>query len=310
MADSTDSNGSLKYLNPTTLERIKRLDVRAQRVVEGFLTGQHQSPYNGFAVEFKTHREYTQGDELKHIDWKVWSKTDRLYIKEYEEETNLRCHIVLDCSKSMGYGDVGWSKFDYAATGAASLAFLLQQQQDAVGLVTFNTDIDKVMPPRSSPGQLRRLMHEMEVAQVDDKTDVGSVFPKMAQQIRQRGMVVIFSDLFVDLDQLQQAIQELRLRKHEVIIFHVMHDDEITFPFRDMTKFVALESEDLLNTDPRALRKAYVEVVERYLAKVKKMCGSSGVDYTLMKTTDSLGAVLSRYLAKRNMKGKGSVARK
>jgi len=313
MADSSENSESvLKYLDPHVLERIKRLDIRARRVVEGFLTGQHRSPYNGFAVEFASHREYTQGDELKHIDWKVWSKTDRLYIKEYEEETNLRCHIVLDCSKSMGYAgpDGGWRKFDYAATAAASLAYLLQQQQDAVGLITFNTDVATVMPPRSSPDQLRRLMHEMEATEVDDQTDVGSAFPKMAQQLRMRGMVVIFSDLFADLEDLKTAVQELRLRKHEVMIFHVMHDDEISFPFRDMTKFVSLESDDLLNTDPRALRKAYIEVVEKYLAKVKKMCGSAGVDYTLVRTDDPLDAVLSRYLAKRNLKGRGSVARK
>src|SRR5688572_13284261 len=170
------------YLDPKTLDRIKRLDVRARLVVEGFITGQHKSPYHGFAVEFATHREYSPGDDLRHIDWKVWSKTDRLYIKEYEEETNLKCTILLDASKSMRYGGGphsgrlprgeggSWSKFDYAATAAASLAYLLQQQQDAVGLVTFTTRVQKNLPPSSHPNHLKLLLHELEQTEPDEKT--------------------------------------------------------------------------------------------------------------------------------------------
>src|SRR5688572_30356915 len=164
------------YLDPKTLDRIKRLDVRARLVVEGFITGQHRSPYHGFAVEFATHREYAPGDDIRHIDWKVWSKTDRLYIKEYEEETNLKCTIVLDCSKSMRYGSAAggdaWSKFDYAATGAASLAYLLQQQQDAVGLVTFNTKVVRNLPASSHPNHLKLMLHELQETEVDERTDV------------------------------------------------------------------------------------------------------------------------------------------
>src|SRR5262245_54322168 len=180
------------YLDLKTLERIKRLDVRARLVVEGFITGQHRSPYHGFAVEFATHREYAPGDDLRHIDWKVWSKTDRLYIKEYEEETNLKCTILLDASKSMRYGgseggarsrDEGnWRKFDYAATAAASLAYLLQQQQDAVGLVTFTTHVQKNLPPSSHPNHLKLLLHELEQTEPDEKTDVATVFPELARQ--------------------------------------------------------------------------------------------------------------------------------
>src|SRR5687767_5416659 len=182
------------YLDSKTLDRIKRLDVRARLVVEGFITGQHRSPYHGYAVEFATHREYTPGDDIRHIDWKVWSKTDRHYIKEYEEETNLRCTILLDCSKSMRYAPP-WSKFDYAATAAASLAYLLQQQQDAVGLVAFNTKVQKHLPPSSHPNHLKLLMHELEQLQVDDKTDVSRVLPELAQQIRRCGLIVLISDL-------------------------------------------------------------------------------------------------------------------
>src|SRR5688572_21664789 len=247
MATATHS-----YLDSKTLDRIKRLDVRARLVVEGFITGQHRSPYHGFAVEFATHREYAPGDDIRHIDWKVWSKTDRLYIKEYEEETNLKCTIMLDASKSMRYGgsphpgplpggEGGWSKFDYAATGAASLAYLLQQQQDAVGLVTFNTKVMKNLPPSSHPNHLKLMLHELQETQPDDKTDMAHVFPELARQTRRRGMIVLFSDLFLDLPTLAESLKQFRLRRHEVILFHVMHDDELTFPFQDNTLFKGLE---------------------------------------------------------------------
>jgi uncharacterized protein (DUF58 family) len=283
------------YLDPKTLDRIKRLDVRARLVVEGFISGQHRSPYHGYAVEFATHREYTPGDDIRHIDWKVWSKTDRHYIKEYEEETNLRCTILLDCSKSMRY-TAQWSKFDYAATGAASLAYLLQQQQDAVGLVAFNTKVQKHLPASSHPNHLKLLMHELENLQVDDQTDVSRVFPELAQQIRRRGLVVLFSDLFTDIPTLSEALRQFRLRKHEVIVFQVMHDDELTFPFEDNTLFRGLEMNVQLHTEPRALRRSYLENVQKFLEQVRKTCASAGIDYVLMNTKEPLDAVLGTYL--------------
>lgn len=288
-----------KYLDAKTIERIKRLDVRARLVVEGFITGQHRSPYHGFAVEFAGHREYAPGDEIKHIDWKVWSKTDRFYIKQYEEETNLKCTILLDCSKSMRYGqrvEGSWSKFDYAATAAASLTYLLQQQQDSVGLVTFNTKIQSNLPARSHPSHLNLLLHELQRTNPDDQTDVGSVFSELAGQIRKRGIVVLFSDLFVDLDTLGEMLRQFRQRKHEVIVFHVMHDHELTFPFQDHTLFRGLETDLQLSTEPRALRKTYLEVVDRFLDKVRKLCARSRIDHVLMSTKDPLDAVLSGYL--------------
>src|SRR5262245_19632003 len=178
------------YLDSKTLDRIKRLDVRARLVVEGFITGQHRSPYNGFAVEFATHREYTPGDDTRHLDWKVWSKTDRLYIKEYEEETNLKCTLIVDASKSMKYGK-DRTKFDYACTCAASLAYMLQQQQDMVGLVTFDTKVRKVLPASSHPNHLKLLVHDLEQTIPDDKTDIANVFPQLAQQTRTRGIVAL-----------------------------------------------------------------------------------------------------------------------
>ena len=287
------------YFDPKTLERIKRLDVRARLIVEGFVTGQHRSPYNGIAVEFASHREYVPGDETRHIDWKVWSKTDRLYIKEYEEETNLKCMILVDASKSMRYGDRSanrWSKYDYAATAAASLAHLLQRQQDAVGLITFNTKILTNLPPSTNPSHLKQILHELEQTEPDDKTDVSDVFLKLAGQIQQRGMVVLFSDLFVDRADLSKVLAQLRVRKQEVVVFHVMHDDELTFPFQDNTLFRGLEVEMELHTEPRALRRSYLEVVNRFIEDVKKECAAHGIDYVLMNTKDPLDAVLATYL--------------
>jgi uncharacterized protein (DUF58 family) len=285
------------YLDPKVLERIKRLDVRARHVVEGFITGAHRSPYNGFAIEFAGHREYSPGDELKHIDWNVWAKTDRLYIKEYEEETNLKSTIIVDCSKSMTYAGSGWRKFDYAATTAAALTHLLQRQQDSVGLVTFDTRVVANLPPSSRPNHLKQMVDTLEKTELSDKTDVGDVFLQLAQQIRQRGMVILISDFFADLDKLRESLQQFRLRRHEVIVMHVMDDDEINFPFEDHTRFIGLESIDEVHADPRALRKSYLKIVNEYLRKTQKLCDGLGVDYKLMNTKEPLDAALTSYLA-------------
>ncbi|MFT4546426.1 MAG: hypothetical protein ACI8XO_001654 [Verrucomicrobiales bacterium] len=285
------------YLDPKILERIKRLDVRARHVVEGFITGAHRSPYNGFAIEFAGHREYSPGDELKHIDWNVWAKTDRLYIKEYEEETNLKSTVIVDCSKSMSYKGHGWRKFDYAATIAAVLTQLLQRQQDSVGLVTFDTKVRMNLPPSSRPNHLKQMVEVLENTELDDKTDVGDVFLELAQQIRQRGMVILISDFFTDIDQLRESLQQFRLRRHEVILFHVMDDDEISFPFEDHTRFIGLESVDEVHADPRALRKSYLKIVNEFMAKTRKLCDGLGVDYKLINTSEPLDAALTSYLA-------------
>lgn len=286
-----------KYLEPKTLDRLRRLDVRARQVVDGFLTGQHRSPYHGFAVEFATHRSYAPGDDLRHIDWKVWSKTDRLYIKEYEQETNLQCTLVVDCSRSMKYGDAGgWSKFDHGATAAASLAYLLTQQQDAVGLVTFHQKIVKQLPPSAHPMHLKQLLHELEHTQPDSHTDVADVFPRLAQQLRKRGVIVLVSDLFLPLETFTQTLAQFRLRRHEVIVLHVMHADELRFPFDDLTLFRGMESDQQLQTEPRALRKSYLEAVERFLTGVRKACASAGVDHVLLDTSQPLDGALASYL--------------
>ena len=189
------------------------------------------------------------------------------------------------------------SKFDYAATAAASLAYLLHHQQDAVGLVTFNTKVQKNLPSSSHPNHLKLMLHELEQTQVDDKTDVSRVFPELAAQVRRRGMIALFSDLFLDVNTLAESLKQFRLRRSEVIVFHVLHDDELTFPFQDNTLFKGLESPVQLHTEPRALRRGYLEAMERFLADVRRICASAGVDYVLMNTKEPLDAVLGSYLA-------------
>jgi uncharacterized protein (DUF58 family) len=284
-----------RHVDPRTLDRLLRLDLRARLVVEGFLNGQHRSPYHGFAVEFAAHREYAPGDDIRHIDWKVWSKTDRLYIKEYEEETNLKCHIILDASRSMAYGEP-WSKYDHGATAAASLAYLLQQQQDAVGLTLFHDRIAKTLPPSSHPNHWKAMVHELEKSPAE-KSDVRGPFLQLASQIRERGLIVLISDLFVDGDALTEAIKQFRLRRHEVLVFHVMHEDELTFPFQDNTLFRGMETADEVFAEPRALRKSYLEAVEGFVARVRGVCSAAGVDYVPMNTAQPLDAALAGYLS-------------
>lgn len=299
------------YLDPKTLDTIHRLDLRARLVVDGFITGQHKSPYHGFAVEFASHREYVPGDEIKHIDWKVWSKTDRFYIKEYEEETNLKMTIIFDCSKSMRYGDQSehWSKFDYGATAAACLAYLAQQQQDSVGLITFDTEIRKKLPNSSHPSHMKLMLHELEQTEPDNKTDVGDIFLRLAEEIGKRGMVVLVSDLFCDLTTLKHSLQHFRHRRHEVVVFHVMHEHELTFPFVDNTMFKGLEVDQQLLTEPMDLRRSYLAVVENYLHEVRKMCAGCGIDHVLLDTSEPLDAVLAGYLAFRNRTIRGASRR-
>ncbi len=314
---STEESFSGKYLDGRTLDKIKRLDVRARLVVEGFITGSHRSPYNGFAVEFAAHREYAPGDDLRYIDWKVWSKTDRLYIKEFEEETNLKCHILLDRSRSMNYGgdetptskrlakqrnenssndSKTWTKFDHAATAAASLAYLMQQQQDAVGMALFSNQIDKFYKASTHPTQLKMLFHELEQTKCDSVTEVSDAFLTLAGQFRQRGMVILISDLLLPLEDLKKSLEQFRLRRHEVIVMHVMHSDELNFPFDENTLFKGMESSVELLTEPRALKKSYLDALERHLTGVKKVCAGAGIDYCLLDTSKPLDAALSSYL--------------
>ncbi len=290
--------GSKRYLRPEVTDRIRRLELSARRVVEGFLSGMHRSPYFGQSVEFLQHRQYTFGDEIRHIDWKVYARQDRLHVKQYEEETNLRLHLLVDRSGSMAYGDGETNKFDYSATLAASLAYLALRQQDATGLFTFDSQVRDVLPAKSNRQQLTRLLTMLQTVGADGRTDLPKVAREVTQAIARRGLIVIVSDL-LGIDELVEGLRVMRARGHDVALFHVLHDDELDFNFSGATRFEGLESADFLNCNPRALREGYLEAMNAFLDKTRKACGRLSIDYMLVRTSDPLDAVLAKFLSVR-----------
>ncbi len=289
---------SRRYLRPEVTTRIRRLELTARRVVEGFLSGMHRSPYFGQSIEFLQHRQYTRGDEIRHIDWKVYARQDRLHIKQYEEETNLRLTLLVDRSGSMAYGDGESNKFDYSASIAASLAYLALRQKDATGLISFDTSVRATVPAKSNQQQLTRILSVLDSVGADGRTDLPRVAREVAQGIPKRGLVVIISDL-LGVDQLLEGLRVLRQRGHDVALFHVLHDDELDFEFNGATRFEGLESDDFLNCNPRALRAGYLEALGEFLEKTKKACGRLSIDYMQVRTSEPLDAVLAKFLATR-----------
>ena len=291
-----------KYLDPKVLSKITRLDLQARLVVEGFIAGLHKSPFHGFSVEFASHREYSPGDDIKHIDWKVLGRTDRYYIKQYEEETNLKATFLLDASESMHYGgnsDGGMTKYQYAVSAAASLAYLLLQQQDAVGLAIFDDELRTYVPPAANPNHIKRLLHEMDVVEPREKTSLAEVCHAVAEKIPRRGLVCLVSDLFTDLDGVIRGLQHFRHYGHEVVVLHIMDVDELTFPFQGNTMFRGLEDMGRLLVEPRSLRAGYIEAVDRFTRQVKRACIAHRMDYKLISTADHLDAALLAFLAAR-----------
>lgn len=290
---------SKRYFHPEAIARIARLELRARHIVEGFLSGMHRSPYFGQSVEFAQHREYTPGDDPRHVDWKVWARQDRLYVKQYEEETNLRCTLLVDVSKSMQYGSGPLSKFDYAATAAVSLALLLLRQQDAVGCVTFDAAPRVTLPIRSKRNHLDAIVQSLAGTTVDNKTDLYKVLRHVAESFPRRGMMVLVSDLLTDREPLLKGLRLLRQRGHDVLVLHVMDDDELDFPFNGPTRFEGLELPQALNCNPRALREGYLEALNRFLEQIRRGCAQSMVDYALIRTSQPLDAALAAYLCNR-----------
>ena len=296
-----------RFLHPGTIARIASLDLRAKHVVEGFISGLHKSPFFGQSVEFVQHREYTPGDDIRYIDWKVWSRTDRLYIKQFEAETNLRCTLIVDTSESMIYGRGPMNKYEYACTGAACLAYLVVRQQDSAGLVSFGWDVKQAIPPKSSQRQLSAIASTLNHSKPAEKTDMLKSLRQVAETMPSRGVVIIFSDLLTERDKLFQGLEMLRHRKQDVVVYHVLDDDELTFPFGGMTKFEGMEELPDLFCDPKALRDGYLEALEEYLVEVRRGCTRLGVDYNLVRTSDYLDAVLSRFLFRRMAERKAPV---
>jgi uncharacterized protein (DUF58 family) len=260
----------------------------------------HPSPYHGFSVEFAEHREYVPGDDIRHVDWKVWSKTDKLYLKQYEEETNLLLYLLLDTSESMAYasGD-NVSKLRYAQFVAAALGYMVLRQQDSVGLATFDDMVRRYFKPAGQPSHLKELIHIMDVAPAREKSDLGIVFHDLAERFKKRGVVAIFSDLLDDVPRIIAGLKHFRHRRHEVIVFHVLDPAEIEFPFRETTLFQGMEGLPDILTEPHALRHAYQAELGAFLNDLKRGCQAIDIDYVPLRTDQELDVALSSYLASR-----------
>ena len=291
--------GSKRFLHPEAIKRISRLEIRARHVVEGFLAGMHRSPYFGQSVEFLQHREYVTGDDLRHVDWKVWARQDRYYVKQFEEETNLRSTLLVDVSKSMAYGKGPLNKYEYACTLACSLAYLILKQQDAVGCIAFDEKIRTSVPTRTRSNHIFSIVDALAVHEPREKTDMLGILRSVAESAPRRGMVVLVSDLLADRPGLFKGLRMLRQRGHDVLVFHILDDDELDFTFSGPTRFEGLESLDFLNCNPRALRDGYLAALQAYLDEVRHQCARSSVDYKLVRTSEPLDAALASFLSKR-----------
>ncbi len=287
--------------DPTSLARYGRLLLVARGLVEGFLTGVHKSPYKGFSVEFAEHRQYYPGDEIRHIDWRAYGKTDRYYIKEYEEETNLRAHLLVDASGSMGYRGKHGSKFDHARLVAASLGYLMLHQRDAVGLVTHDTQVRQVIGPRCNAKHLLRLLTTLETTTTGGETGLAAVWHELAARFHRRGLLVILSDCFEQIDPLLRALHHFRHQRNEVLLFHVLAPEEIEFPFRKWTQFRNLEvAGHKLLVDPGRLRKDYLKNFESFCQRLRDQARKIGVDYHVIRTDEPVDRALGIYLNRRH----------
>ncbi len=288
-----------KYLDPVTLARLEGLELKARLVVEGYVAGLHRSPYHGFSVEFAEHREYVPGDDIKHVDWKVWGRTDKWYLKQYEEETNLITYILLDRSKSMEYRSGEVSKFEYGRYIAAALAYLVLRQQDSVGLALFDQSVEQYVQPSSQPSHLKQLIHLIDQAQPGGQSRIEEVFHDLAERFKKRGLVAVISDFFDDVNGILAGLKHFRHRGHEALLFQVIDPAEKEFPFSQLTLFQGLEKPAEVLSDPRAIRRAYCEEFGRYLEQLRAGCRANGADYTLITTDQKLDVVLTAYLASR-----------
>ncbi len=284
------------YCDPEVLARISDLLLRARQVVEGTISGLHRSPFHGFNVEFAEYREYSPGDDLRRLDWRVLGRTDRYYIKQYEEESNLRATLILDSSASMRYGSGAMTKFDYAATVAASLATLLIGQQDPVGLALFDREPHPFLPPAATQAHLVQLVGRLQDAQPDRETLLGPMLGGLADRVRQRGMAIVISDLLTDLPAFYDGLARLQYRGHEILVIQVLDKDELELPFRDLVLFRDIEGSEELFAEPWAFRKAYQAAMQTFLDETRSACGERGIDHLLLRTDEDLGTALSYYL--------------
>ena len=281
------------------------ISMRAKMIVEGYIIGQHRSPYHGFSVEFAEHRSYESGDEVRHIDWKLYGKTNRLYVKRYEEETNLRAHLILDTSKSMAYTSGGVSKLEYGSYLLAALSYLMISQQDAAGVVLFDESIRSFVPPKSTPSHLNTLLNVLDVKSPGVDTKIEPVLHEMAERIKKRGLVIIISDLFDEPNNIMNGLKHFRHSKQEVILFHILDRNELEFDFntRTRTKFIDMESGEEITTDPWHVQNDYKNLIKGLQDYYKSECRLNLIDYVPLFTDDSLDKGLSKYFNKRKRLG-------
>jgi uncharacterized protein (DUF58 family) len=308
MLEVADREDPHRYLDPLHLAKVGSLELQARLIVEGYLSGMHKSPYHGFSVEFAQHREYVPGDDLKHLDWKVYSRTGRFYLKQYEEETNLTLWLLLDCSESMRYGSGPRhpnsdqplvSKYDYAATAAAALAYLTLHQTDAVGLVRYDHSVRHFLRPSSQPSHLKQIVALLNQGPGRERTCLADILHDLAERIGRRSILVLLSDCFDELDDLLCGLKHLRHKRHEVIVMQILDPAEMDFPFDDATLFRGLEQQPELLTDPRSLRDSYLEQFRHFQDQLHHGCLLQNVDHLVFRTDASLGKVLAGYLARR-----------
>ncbi|WP_435016664.1 DUF58 domain-containing protein [Tundrisphaera sp. TA3] len=284
---------------------LEGLDLQARMIVEGYVAGQHASPYHGFSVEFAQHREYVPGDDVRHVDWKVWSKTDKFYLKQYEEETNLLTYLLLDTSESMAYASgSNVSKMQYAQFVASALGYMVLRQQDSVGMATFDDAVRRFVRPSGQPSHLKELLRVMDVTPARDKSDLGMVFNDLAERFKKRGVVVILSDLLDEVPRILAGLKHFRHRRHEVIVFHILDPAEVDFPFRETTLFRGMEGLPDVLADPHALRRAYQDELRTYLNDLKRGCQSIDIDYVPLRTDQDLDGPLTSYLAMRGLRAR------
>lgn len=291
-----------KLLDPQTLAKIQGLRLRAKHIVEGLIAGSHRSPHRGFSIEFAEHRDYAPGDDLRYLDWKVLGRTDKYYIKQFEDETNLICNLVVDVSESMRYQgpDASLSKLEYAQCIAAAFAWLILQQQDAAGLVTFDDQIRSLVPASGSPVQLQQVMDVLQQSDSREKTQMGPLLHQLSGRLTRRGLVIVISDFFDEVDAIMAGLKHLRYRKHDIILLQVLDPAELDFPFQRPTMFHGLEAFPELLADPVSVRKAYRQEIEAFINDLRSQSRGNQMDYALIRTDQPFDAVLRNFLNHRN----------
>ncbi|MDD5540340.1 MAG: DUF58 domain-containing protein [Candidatus Marinimicrobia bacterium] len=288
-----------QFLDPAVIARLDNMSLRARLVVEGFIIGLHRSPYHGFSIEFAEHRPYMPGDEIKHIDWKLYGKTDRFYIKQFEEETNLKSYILLDKSGSMSFKSTAVSKLTYGSYLAAALGYLLIKQQDAVSLTHFDAEITAYLPPSAKKSHLNQVLGALENASAGAETAIAPLLHEMAEKLKKRGLIILISDLLDNPQDVINALKHFRHKRHEVIVFQVLDPQEIAFDFKRQTKFIDLENRDTLLTEPGQVKEAYRQAMRLFIEDYKIQCRVNNIDHVLLTTDRPLDLALTEYLNKR-----------